>query len=240
MCVSLPSKLDEVQLLAHSLLQRHSMAVWQVMSSLGKANFCVSGHFQLGGGVVLFRVTHWMFIIVQLICVLHFTFQIQLCMSSVDCLAVAESCSLTVPSSRWSYCHGCHPHSWNLLFSGFCITFVHEWPLVMLCVQASYCLTGASSLILHRMAFQLPGKVVALQLDNCTAKMYLCNQCGTVSVFLSRLACYILNLPSEHGITLNSSIHSNPSQCGSWLSFTGKVGPRVAPYSFIAQTALQL
>ena len=44
-------------------------------------------------------------------------------------------------------------------------------------------------MILHRMAFQLLGKVVALHLDNCTAKAYLCNHVGTVSPFLSRLAC---------------------------------------------------
>ena len=46
----------------------------------------------------------------------------------------------------------------------------------------------AVALMLHRMVFTLPGKVVALHLDNSTAKAYLCNQCGTVSSFLSRLA----------------------------------------------------
>ena len=37
-----------------------------------------------------------------------------------------------------------------------------------------------------------------------------------------------MSLADKHGITLNSSIHSYPSQCGSQLSFMGKVGPRVA------------
>ena len=46
----------------------------------------------------------------------------------------------------------------------------------------------AISMILCRMAFHLSGKVVALHLDNNTAKGYLCNQGGTVSPFLSRLA----------------------------------------------------
>ena len=60
----------------------------------------------------------------------------------------------------------------------------------------------AMALILHRMAFHLPGKVVALHLDNSTAKAYLCNQGGTSSPFLSRLACWILSLTNKHGITL--------------------------------------
>ena len=58
------------------------------------------------------------------------------------------------------------------------------------------------AMILHRMAFHLSGKVVALHLDNCTAKAFLCNQGGTVSPFLSRLACWILSLTDKHGITL--------------------------------------
>ena len=60
----------------------------------------------------------------------------------------------------------------------------------------------AVAIMLHRMAFHLSGKVVALHLDNSTAKAYLCNQGGTVSLFLSRLACQILSLTDKHGITL--------------------------------------
>ena len=57
-------------------------------------------------------------------------------------------------------------------------------------------------MMLCRMAFHLSGKVVVLHLDNSTAKAYLCNQGGTVSPFLSRLACWILSLTDKHGITL--------------------------------------
>ena len=39
-------------------------------------------------------------------------------------------------------------------------------------------------------------------LYNSTAKAYLCNQGGTVSLFLSRPACHILNLADKHSITL--------------------------------------
>ena len=60
----------------------------------------------------------------------------------------------------------------------------------------------AIAFMLCRMAFYISGKVVALHLDNSTAKAYLCNQGGTVSPFLSRLACQILSLTSKHGIPL--------------------------------------
>ena len=57
-------------------------------------------------------------------------------------------------------------------------------------------------MILHRMAFCLSSKVVALHLDNSTAKACLCNQGSTVSPFLSRLAYWILSLTDKHCITL--------------------------------------
>ena len=60
----------------------------------------------------------------------------------------------------------------------------------------------AIMLMLHTVAFLLSGEVVALLLDNSTAKAYLHNQVGTASQYLSRLACHILNLASKHGITL--------------------------------------
>ena len=60
----------------------------------------------------------------------------------------------------------------------------------------------AVALMLEKMVFCLPGKVVALHLDNTTAKAYLWNQGATASPCLSRLACYTLNLTNKHGITL--------------------------------------
>ena len=51
------------------------------------------------------------------------------------------------------------------------------------------------------MAFHISGKVVALHLDNNTTNTYLCNQGGTTSPFLSKLACHILNLANKHVIT---------------------------------------
>ena len=60
----------------------------------------------------------------------------------------------------------------------------------------------AVAIILCSMVFCLSGKVVALHLDNSTAKAYLCNQGVAVSPFPSRLACQILSLTDKHGITL--------------------------------------
>ena len=56
-------------------------------------------------------------------------------------------------------------------------------------------------LILFRMVFHLFSKIFAVHLGNSTAKAYLCNQVGTVSTFLSRLACYMQLLTNKCGIT---------------------------------------
>ena len=60
----------------------------------------------------------------------------------------------------------------------------------------------AIAVMLHKMLFHIYGKVVALPLDNSTAKAYLCNQDSTVFPFLSRLTCQILSLTDRHSITL--------------------------------------
>ena len=69
-------------------------------------------------------------------------------------------------------------------------------------------------MMLCLMVFHLYGKVVALLLDNSTTKAYLCNQGGTVSPFLSRLACWILSLTNKHGITLIPAYIPTPPQGG--------------------------
>ena len=81
--------------------------------------------------------------------------------------------------------------------------------------------------MLYRVAFHLSGKVVALHLDNNTAKAYLCKQGGTVSPFLSRLACWILSLTDKLGITLIPAYIPTP-QCRGRLSVPGSVASGVA------------
>ena len=89
----------------------------------------------------------------------------------------------------------------------------------------------AVAMMLHRMAFQLSGKVVALHLDNNTAKAYLCNQGGVVSPVLSILSCQILKFDWQAQYESCSSIHSCPSECGNQLPVLGTVASRVASSS---------
>ena len=73
-------------------------------------------------------------------------------------------------------------------------------------------------LMLCRIDFHLSGKVDALHLDNGTAKSYLCNKCGTVSLFLSGVDGYILNLTDKHNINLISAyIHTHLNEKASYL-----------------------
>ena len=90
------------------------------------------------------------------------------------------------------------------------------------------------------MAFQLSGKVVALHLDNSTAKAYLYDQGGTASIFLSRLACYILNLANKHGITFISAyMPAHLNMEANYLS-QGRFVPKWHLLHCIDQVAFQL
>ena len=92
----------------------------------------------------------------------------------------------------------------------------------------------AVAITLCRIVLCLSGKVVALHLESSTAKVYLCNQGGTVSPFLSRLACWILSLTDKHGITLLPAYiptHLNvEADCLSqdWLLLEWHLFPQVA------------
>ena len=69
------------------------------------------------------------------------------------------------------------------------------------CLHSFPCATGHCANTIEN-CFCLSGTVVALHLENSSSKAKLCSWGGTVSLFLSRLACCILNLVSKHGITL--------------------------------------
>ena len=98
----------------------------------------------------------------------------------------------------------------------------------------------AVAIMLHRNGLlPLPVKVVALHLDNSTAKAYLCNQGGTVSPFLSRLACWILSLTDKHGITLipaymptHLNVEADYLSPGLVASESGILLPQVAQAAF--------
>ena len=96
------------------------------------------------------------------------------------------------------------PTHWAFYFqgSGLSLSVSGAWSGSLSRAHIALQKLQAVAVMLRRMAFHLSGKVVALHLDNSTAKAYLCNQGGTVSPFLSRLACHILSLTNKHGITL--------------------------------------
>ena len=93
---------------------------------------------------------------------------------------------------------------WAFYFqgSGLPLSVSEPWSGSMCMAHIALQELQAIVMILHRMALHLSGKVVALHLDNSTVKAYLCNQDGTVSPFLSMLACQILGLTDKHCITL--------------------------------------
>ena len=96
------------------------------------------------------------------------------------------------------------PTHWAVYFqgSGLPLSVSGSWSGSMCRAHNALQELQAVAMMLYMMAFCLSGKVMALHLDNNTAKIYLCNQGGTVSTFLSRLACWILSLTDKHGITL--------------------------------------
>ena len=96
------------------------------------------------------------------------------------------------------------PTHWSFYFqgSGLPLSVSGCWSGSMCRAHIALQELQAITMMLHRMAFHYSGKVVALHLDNSTAKAYLCNQAGTASPFLTRLACWILSLTNKHSITL--------------------------------------
>ena len=80
----------------------------------------------------------------------------------------------------------------GFLFSGFWVTIIIQWNLVRF-YDADIALQElqAVTLMLCRMTFHSFGKVVTLNLDNNTAKAYLCNQYVTVCLSLQSSLPYI-------------------------------------------------
>ena len=115
----------------------------------------------------------------------------------------AETSSFAIPLLDVVIATDATPTHWAFYFQGSGLPFSvnGSW-------SGSMCRTHiglqhhAVTMMLYRMAFCLCGKLVALHLDNSMAKAYLCNQGGTVSPFLSRLACQILSLTDKQSITL--------------------------------------
>ena len=206
MSVSLPpDKLADIQQLALSLLWTPHVTVCKVMSFLGKANFCTNGHSQL----------HCICHVIQsdMLSVYHSPTQLFSCvhfalssLHQLEQLAKLQQSPvpLQFPLPDMVTATDATPTHWAFHFqgSGLPLSVSGAWSGSLVRAHIALQELQAVAVLLHRMAFHLSGKVVALHLDNSTTKAYLCNQGGTVSPFLSRLACQILSLTNKHGITL--------------------------------------
>ena len=206
MSISLPpDKLAEIQQLALSFLQTPHLTVQRVMSFLGKTVFVPVAIPNCGTYVVSFRVTCYVFIILPPNYFRMFIFSLS-SLYQLEWLAHFQQSPVLLQFLLPDVviATDATPTHWAFYFqgSGLPLLVSGSW-LDSLC-RAHLALQElqAVAMMLCRMAFDLSGKVVALHLDNSTAKAYLCNQCGTVSPFLSRLACQVLSLTKKHGITL--------------------------------------
>ena len=206
MSVSLPpDKLADIQQLALSFLCTPNITVCQVTSFLGKANFCTNGHSQLQCLCCVIQS--------DMLSVYHSPTQLFSCVHfSLSSLCQLEQLSnlqkspvpLHFPLPDVVIATDATPTHWAFYFqgSGLPLSVSGAWSGSLSRAHIALWELQAVAIMLCRMAFCLSGKVVALHLDNCTAKAYLCNQGGTVSPFLSRLAYQILILTNKYGITL--------------------------------------
>ena len=188
MSVSLPpDKLADIQQLALSLLHTPHVTVCKVMSFLGKANFCTNGHSQL-----------W-----RLCCVIqsdmlsvyhsptHLFSRVYFSPSSLRQLhwlakLQQSPVPLQFPLPDVVIATDATPTHWAFYFqgSGLPLSVSGTWSSSLSQTHIALQELQAVAVMLCRMACCLSGKVVALHLDNSTAKAYLCNQGGTVSPFL--------------------------------------------------------
>ena len=201
----LPDMLADNQHLVLSLLQSQHVIVHWVMSLLGKANFCTNGHSQLWHlcCVIQSDMLHVYHSSTHFFSQGHFSLSL-LCQLEWLCQLQQSPVPLQFPLPDEVIVTDAMPTHWAFYFQGSELPLSVSGPWSGSICRAHIALQELQSIaiMLHRMAFHLSGKVVALHLDNSTAKAYLCNQDGTVSPFLSRLACWILSLTDKHGITL--------------------------------------
>ena len=212
MSVSLtPDKVADIQQLALSLLRTTHVTVCKVMSFLGKANFCTNGHSQL----------HCLCHVIQsdILWVYHSPTQLFSCvyfslssLCHLEQLAHLQQGPVSLEFPLPDVAIGTDATPTHLAFyfqgSGLPLLVSGAWSGSLCRAHIALQDLKAVAIMLCRMAFHLSDKVVALHLDNSTPKAYLCNQGGTVSLFLSRLACQILSLTNKHGIyCFSSSIH---------------------------------
>ena len=200
-----PDKLADIQQLALSLPQIQHVTVHQVMSSLGKANFCTNGHSQLQHLCHLIHndMLHVYHSPTHLFSWVHFSLSSLYQLEWLSHLQQSPA-PLQFPLPDMVIATDAIPTHWAFYFQGswLPVSVSGPWSGSMCRAHIALQELQAIAMKLCRMPFYLSVKVVALPLDNSTTEAYLCNQCGTVFPFLSRLACWILNLTKKNSITL--------------------------------------
>ena len=242
MLVSLPpDKLADIQQLTVSLLQTPHVTVHKVMSFLGKANFFTNGHSQLCHlcHVIQSDMPSVYHSPTQLFSHVHFSLS---SLHQLEWLAQLQQSPvpLQFPLPDVVIATDATPTHWAFYFqgSGLPLSVSGGWSGSLCRAHIALQDLQAVAIMLHRMAFHLSGRVVALHLDNSAAKAYLCNQCGTVSPFLSSLVCRILSLINKHGITLLPAYiptHLNVEAdflSWDWLILEWHLLPQVAQVAF--------
>ena len=183
-CISTSDKLLDIQQFASSLLFWQPITVCQVMSFWEK-NFFVPIDMQgFTGHPVSFRATCWMCIILQLIYSQLHQSPVPLWFPLPDVVITTDA-----TSNHWAF---------YFQSSGFPFSCSGTWSGSMCKVHNALQELQVVGLILHKIAFWLSGKVVALYLENNTTKTYLCNKGGTAFHFLSEKPVRILNLANKH------------------------------------------
>ena len=171
-----PDKLAEIQQLALALLQTPHVTVCKVMS-LGKANFCTNGHSQLQHlcHVIQSDMLSVYHSPTQLFSHVHFS---PSSLHQLEQLAKLQQSPvpLQFPLPDVVIATDATPTHWAFYFqgSGSPLSVSGTWSGSLSRAHIALQELQAVAVMLCRMAFYLSGKVVALHLDNSTAKAYLC------------------------------------------------------------------
>ena len=179
MSVSLPpDKLADIQQLALSLLQSQYVTVHRVISFLGKANFCTNGCPQMQHlcCVIQSDMLHVYHSPNQLFSCIHF-FLSMLCQLEQLSHLQQSPVPLQFSVPDVVIATDAMPTHWAFYFQGpgLPLSVSGSWSGSLCRAHIALQEFQTVAMMLHRMALCLSGKVVALHLDNITAKAYLCN-----------------------------------------------------------------
>ena len=154
-----------------------------------------------------------------------------------------SSVSLLLPLPDVGIATDAAPFYWAFYFqsSGFPYSVVEPGEAVCARLYNGLYVLQAMVLRLCKLVSWLPGEVIALHLDNSTAKAYLCNQGGTASTFPARLVCNnFFSLPKMHVINLLPTYLPTHLGVEAFYLSQGRLVPEWYLLPHIAEAAFQL